>query len=61
MPAGAEGLTLKNWIRDHMSEPAVADALKKCAMDKPDCGGGDVKPADPPKPEASVTPQITEQ
>jgi hypothetical protein len=57
VPAGAEGMTLKNWIRDHIGEPAVADALKKCALDKPDCGGGDTKPADPPKP--APTPGIT--
>ena len=61
VPAGAEGMTLKNWIRDHMSEPAVADALKKCATDKPDCAGGDAKPAVPPKPEATATPDITLQ
>ena len=60
VPAGAEGVTLKNWILDHSGEPAVADALKKCAMAKPgECGGGDaVKPA-APKPDATVTPEIT--
>jgi hypothetical protein len=61
VPAGTEGIALKNWIRDHMSEPAVADALKKCQMDKPDCGGGDVKPAAPEKPDATVTPELTQQ
>lgn len=60
VPADAEGVTLKNWIRDHYDEPAVADALKKCSMDKPsECGGGEVKPAAPPK--ESVTPEIAEQ
>jgi hypothetical protein len=61
VPAGLDGAALKNWILDHQSEPAVADALKKCEMDKPDCGGGDVKPAAPPKPDSTVTPTITEQ
>jgi hypothetical protein len=58
VPAGTEGIALKNWIRDHMSEPAVADALKKCEMDKPDCGGGEVKPA-APKPDATAAPDVT--
>jgi hypothetical protein len=57
VPAGAEGIGLKNWIRDHSDEPAVADALKKCAADKPGACGA--KPADPPKPEA--TPDLTIQ
>jgi hypothetical protein len=71
VPAGAEGLTLKNWIRDHASEPAVADALKKCEMAKPgDCAGpadGPKKEDDhgiapaAPKPEATATPDITVQ
>jgi hypothetical protein len=58
VPAGADGMTLKNWIRDHMDEPAVAAALQKCEMSKPgECAGGDVKPA-APKPEATATPDI---
>jgi hypothetical protein len=61
VPAGLEGIALKNWIRDHASDPAVAEALKKCAIGKPDCGGGDVKPADPPKPGTTVTPAIAAQ
>lgn len=61
VPAGLDGMALKNWIADHQDEPAVADALKKCQMDKPDCGGGDVKPADPAKPDATVTPEIAQQ
>jgi hypothetical protein len=61
VPAGLEGIALKNWISDHASDPAVADAIKQCAMDKPDCGGGDAKPADPPKPHASPAPAITLQ
>jgi hypothetical protein len=60
VPPGAEGMTLKNWIRDHYDEPAVADALKRCEMDKPgECTGGDVKPAAPPK--AEPTPSLTIQ
>jgi hypothetical protein len=61
VPAGADGMTLKNWIHDHMDEPAVADALKKCEMAKPgECSGGEVKPA-APKPEATATPDISIQ
>jgi hypothetical protein len=59
VPAGLEGIDLKNWIRDHESDPAVADALKKCQMDKPDCGGGETKPAAPPKPDATAKPDAT--
>jgi hypothetical protein len=70
VPAGAEGMTLKNWIRDHADEPAVADALKKCAMGKPgECAGpaggpkepDDHAPAPAPKPEATASPDITLQ
>ena len=68
VPAGADGMTLKNWIVDHANEPAVADAMRKCGMDKPgQCdGGGDVKPApgpgaEKPKPEATATPDLTVQ
>jgi hypothetical protein len=62
VPAGLNGVDLKNWILDHQNEPAVADALKKCGMDKPgECGAGEGKPAAPPKPDATVTPEITEQ
>ncbi len=69
VPAGADGMTLKNWIRDHYDEPAVADALKKCEMAKPgECAGpgdakgpGDTAPASPPKPEATATPDISIQ
>jgi len=62
IPAGAEGLTLKNWIRDHADEPAVTDALKQCAMSKPgECGGGeDVKPG-APKADATEPPDLTVQ
>jgi hypothetical protein len=60
VPAGADGMTLKNWIHDHAGEPAVADALKKCAMAKPGECGGDVKPA-APKPEETATPDISIQ
>jgi hypothetical protein len=62
VPAGDDGVALKNWILDHQNEPAVADALKKCGMDKPgECGGGEAKPANPAKPDATVTPEITNQ
>ena len=61
VPAGLDGMALKNWIADHQDDPAVADALKKCQMDKPDCGAGDVKPAAPAKPDATVTPEIAQQ
>ncbi len=61
VPAGAEGMALKNWIRDHADEPAVKDAMDKCAMGKPgECGGGEVKPA-APKPEATATRELTIQ
>jgi hypothetical protein len=65
VPAGAEGVTLKNWIRDHMDEPAVASALQKCEMAKPgECAGpagGPKKPeeqapAPAQKPDATPTP-----
>jgi hypothetical protein len=70
VPAGADGVTLKNWIVDHANEPAVADALKKCGMDKPgQCGdpaGGpkerdDHGAAPAQKPEATATPDISIQ
>jgi hypothetical protein len=72
VPAGTEGIALKNWIRDHMTEPAVADALKKCEMDKPgECAGpagGPKKPGDDgtapapaPKPDETATPDISIQ
>jgi hypothetical protein len=61
VPAGADGMTLKNWIRDHAGEPAVAEAMNKCEMAKPgECSGGDEKPA-APKPEATATPDISIQ
>jgi hypothetical protein len=69
VPAGADGVTLKNWIVDHANEPAVADALKKCQMDKPgECAGpgGPKEPDDhgvapAQKPEATASPDITVQ
>jgi hypothetical protein len=72
VPAGADGMTLKNWIRDHAGEPAVANAMSKCEMAKPgECAGpagGPRKPGDDgnapapaPKPEATDTPGLTLQ
>jgi hypothetical protein len=67
VPDGLDGAALKNWILDHRNDAAVADALKKCGMDKPaDCAGGEVKPApgpdaEKPKPEATATPDLTVQ
>jgi len=69
VPADADGVTLKNWIVDHANEPAVADALKKCGMDKPgECAGpgGPKEPDDhgvapAQKPEATASPDITIQ
>jgi hypothetical protein len=70
VPAGADGMTLKNWIRDHAGEQAVADAMSKCEMAKPgECAGpaGDEKkpddhaPAPGPKPEGTATPDLTVQ
>jgi hypothetical protein len=70
VPAGADGMTLKNWIHDHADEPAVKDAMDKCEMAKPgECAGpagGPGKPDDQgmtpaPKPEATATPDISIQ
>jgi hypothetical protein len=62
VPAGAEGLALKTWLRDHGQEDGVVSALKACSGDD---GGGDVKkaaicggePAPAAKPDASATPE----
>jgi hypothetical protein len=35
VPAGAEGMALKNWIRDHADDAAVKAAMDKCEMGKP--------------------------
>jgi hypothetical protein len=63
-PAGADGLALKTWIRDHSGDATVMDALKLCAGDPEkapakanDCGGGAAAPAQ--KPDGSETPKPT--
>jgi hypothetical protein len=63
VPAGADGLALKTWVRDHSSNANVMDALKLCgaAIDQTstkanDCGGG---AAQKPDGEATPTPRPT--
>jgi hypothetical protein len=65
VPAGADGLALKTWVRDHSSDTKVMDALERCgggvdkapAMAK-DCGSdGAGAPAQKPDGGATPTPQ----
>jgi hypothetical protein len=41
VPAGADGLALKTWVRDHASDAKVTDALERCA------GGAEKPPRAP--------------
>jgi len=70
VPAGADGVTLKNWIRDHMGEPAVKAAMDKCELAKPgECAGpaggpkepDDHVPAPAQKRDATAAPDISIQ
>jgi hypothetical protein len=54
VPAGADGLALKTWIREHSGDPTVLDALKRCgggadtaAAKASNCGGGATPTATP--------------
>lgn len=63
VPAGANGLALKTWIRDHSGDAKATDALKLCGGDPEkapakakDCGGGAAAPAQ--KPDGVATPTL---
>jgi hypothetical protein len=72
VPAGADGLPLKLWIRDHAGDPKAADALKACAGGPPGgkaaaaakaaadgkaaCAGGTAGPAPEAKPAPAASP-----
>ena len=72
VPAGADGVALKQWIGDHANDPSMADAMKAClggspgdkqadaakAAAKADCGGGTAEPA-PAKPTPTATPDAS--
>ncbi|MGG7377999.1 hypothetical protein ACQ7B2_04315, partial [Escherichia coli] len=62
VPAGADGLALKTWVRDHSGDAKVMDALKLCGagVEKAppkanDCAGGAATPAQKPDGDASVS------
>jgi hypothetical protein len=64
VPAGADGLALKIWVRDHSSDTKVIAALKLCGdgveqapAKANDCGGGAAAPAQ--KPDGAPTPTAT--
>ena len=55
VPAGADGLALKTWLRDHSGDANVMDALKQCAggpekapAKTDDCGRDAAAPAQRP-------------